>query len=294
MYNETLSSIINRAKGYLYSIDCKESTVERSYGYIWKRMLIDLGDISDFNDSRISEHCINYYGKDLSRMDSYLLTNHEVCIIKRLNALLNFKKVGTIPYLNSEKRKLIVTDTLSMDILLQYYAYQESIGLRQTTITGKKDSIKRFLRTYPITDLSEYKLLEYIKSLNTHNPYSARLEMNRVKKFLKYAKSIDGIVNDFEYLFPTHVVSSTSSISSFFEPHEINIVINYYNINPSVCCRRNYAIMLILAIYGLRAMDITLLNINNINFNTNTISLLTSKSRVRVSFPLYPIVSNSL
>lgn len=46
MYNECLSALIKRAKSYLYSIEgCKKSMIERRYGYLWNRLLNDIGDI---------------------------------------------------------------------------------------------------------------------------------------------------------------------------------------------------------------------------------------------------------
>lgn len=176
----------------------------------------------------------------------------------------------------------------------KYNQFQRSIELKETTIISKEEDLKYFLRKYPLNNLSENNILTYIASLNSQQPYSARLRMNKVKNFLKYAKINSYIKNDFEYLFPTHPVSVTGSIASSFNDDEILQVVEYYKNSEEPCSKRNYAIVLVLAVYGLRARDITQFSIENINWNNNTFRIITSKTNITLEYSLATIVGNAI
>ena len=294
MYNECLSALIKRAKSYLYGIEgCKESMIERRYGYLWNRMLNDVGDVKELSKDNISRHCISFYGKDLINLDNQFLNLYERIIKKSLLTLLYFKTTGEIIYIPMEKRSVIIDD-YSAKILEEYNQYQRSMELKETTINSKEEDLKYFLRKYPLSNLSEENILEYIASLTTQQPYSARLRMNKIKNFLKYAKAHSYINNDFKYLFPTHPVTSTGSIASSYSNDEILKVVNSYKDSEDPCCKRNYAIVLILATYGLRARDITLLSIDNINWDKNTIKIITSKTNITLEYSLSTTVGNAI
>lgn len=294
MYNELLSALIKRAKSYLYSIEgCKESMIERRYGYLWNRILTDIGDVKNLSKKDISKHCLSYYGKDIISLDNEFLNTYEKVIKKSLLTLLNFKNTGIIAYIPMEKR-LVVIDNYSEKVLEEYNQYQRTMELKETTIISKQEDLKYFLRKYPLNNLTENNILEYIASLSSQQPYSARLQMNKIKNFLKYAKLNSYIKNDFEYLFPTHPVSSTGSIASSYNDEEILKVVNYYKNSMEPCSKRDYAIILILAVYGLRARDITQLSIDNIIWDHNTIKIITSKTNILLQYSLSKTVGNAI
>ena len=230
------------------------------------------------------------------------------------------------------KKRSVVIDDYSTKVLEEYNQYQRTMELKETTIISKEEDLKYFLRKYPLNNLSEDNVLTYIASfvriqavvcfgtviiffllcffsitlsanlrptisiasLNSQQPYSARLRMNKIKNFLKYAKANSCIENDFEYLFPTHPVSSTGSIASSFNDDEILKVVEYYKNSEEPCSKRNYAIVLVLAVYGLRARDITQFSIEDINWNNNTFQITTSKTNVTLEYSLATTIGNAI
>ena len=92
MYRESLSALIQRAKTRLYELGFKESTVERKYWYIWKRLLVDIGDTDNITIDDVYKHCESYYGRNIILEDQYLLTSAESRIKRVLLELLYFKE----------------------------------------------------------------------------------------------------------------------------------------------------------------------------------------------------------
>ena len=63
---ESLSALMQRAKTRLYELGFRESTVEIEYWYIWKRLLIDIGDVDNITMDDIYKHCESYYGRTIT------------------------------------------------------------------------------------------------------------------------------------------------------------------------------------------------------------------------------------
>lgn len=292
MYDEPLSALTDRARKYLYGLGCKESTVERGYFYIWKRMIKECDDVS-LNYNNLSEHCISYYGKDLMNSDDCSLTAYEVIIKRRWKALLEFQTTGRI---NTASVASLVKnlDEFSAECLKSYEDYQRKQGLKETTIEKKTTNLKRFLVKYPLNSLTGNKIIEYVASFKSHNPYAAKLEMACIKNFLIYAKNANLITDDFNAFFPSRPVLSTGSISSVYTSEQISKVLNYYKGRNDTCSKRNYAIVLMIGFYGMRAKDITRLKYNDIKWEINKIHFVTSKTNVELEYDLIPMVGNAV
>jgi integrase len=80
---------------------------------------------------------------------------------------------------------------------------------------------------------------------------------------------------------------------SVYTEDEIIIVLNCINRNTDVG-KRDYAIFLLQARYGIRSCDIVRLGFDNVDFQRGRISFIQSKTSVRISFPMEGIVSEAL
>lgn len=293
MYYESLSALIERAKSKLYELGFKEATIERSYGYIWGRMLKDIGDVKDLSLDDIYKHCENYYDRNIILEETYLLTTNELRIKKNLLELIYFKSTGqfhNVPLFKNEN----LLDGYSLMLINEYLNYLRANGLRETTITKKNSMLSYFLKNYKINELNDDSIINYLSSRNKNNPYASRLEINNIKRFLIYLKSQGYIDDDFERLFPIHPINSRGSISSYYSEEEIKTVINYARSLETDCAKRDLAILLIITYYGLRAKDVAELTIDNIDFDNSKIRLVTSKTKVELEYNLFPVVGNAI
>ena len=294
MYRESLSALIQRAKTRLYELGFKESTVERQYWYIWKRLLVDIGDTDNITIDDVYKHCESYYGRNIILEDQYLLTSAESRIKRVLLELLYFKeyeKFHNVPFF----RNTDLLDDYSITLINEYLDYLRENGLKDTTLVKKNAILSRFLKNISIEELSENGIVEYI-SLRTEgkDPYAGRLEINTLKRFLIFLKSRDYVHDDYERLFPVHPISSTGSISSYYSDDEIRILIEHARNKDGECVKRDYAIVLLLVYYGLRARDIVLLNKDNIDWDNSKLKIITSKNKVELEYQLFPIVGNAI
>lgn len=292
MNDELLSALISRAKKYLYDNQYTESTVERSYGYIWNRLLSDVGDITDIDLVKIKQHCINYYKKDLFDLIISDLNFNEIHIKNKLNALLKFKNDNMIQGKSILSQKKIIDD-YTMHIINEYLIYQKTLNISKNTIDRKKECLLLFFSMFKLEELNKTQLIDYFDSLKNNSKYATRLKINKLKNFLKYCALNNYIDDDFECVFPKHTVSSKSSISSTYTDEEIKQVIDYNVKSQGVNSKRNYVIILLIALYGIRAKDISMLQISNVDLENNFLHFKTSKTGVSLKYKLFPIVSNA-
>lgn len=294
MCNESLSSLIKRATSKLYDLGFTESTVKDNYIKYWNIMLNDIGNILDVQENDFSKACLKHYGKDIIHTDHCLLTTYEKRIKAKSLELLYFKQTGDFHQKPTcQLRKPL--SLLSYEALNEYLHYQKNVlGNRNTTLRGKKSRISSFLYLYPLETLTKENILEYIRSFKGKEKMGSRLQMNMIKHFLEYAKEKEYIENDYHNLFPTHPILSSTAITSTFTEEEIIKAMNYYHYSSHACSKRNYAIMMVLTYYGLRARDVILLENTNIDWNSHKLSIKTSKTGKYITFQLISSVGNAI
>lgn len=294
MCNESLSSLIKRATVKLYGLGFTESTVKDNYVKYWNIMLNDIGNILDVQENDFSKACLKHYGKDIIHTEHCLLTTYEKRIKAKSLELLYFKQTGDF----HQKPTCQLCKSLSLlshEVLNEYLHYQKNIqGNKDTTLRDKKSRISSFLYLYPLETLHKENILEYIQSFKGKERLGSRLQMNMVKHFLEYVKEKEYIENDYQSLFPTHPILSSTAITSTFTEEEIIKAINYYHNSSNSCSKRNYAIMMLLTYYGLRARDVILLENTNIDWNSHKLSIKTSKTGKYITFQLISSVGNAI
>jgi site-specific recombinase XerD len=112
----------------------------------------------------------------------------------------------------------------------------------------------------------------------------AKLMTCALRSFLTYARYLGQIVLDLAVAVPTVPNWSMSSIPRAISPEHIEQLLASIDQHTPMGCR-DYAILLLLARLGLRASEVVLLELDDIDWNTGTLSVCGKSSR-RNEFPL--------
>ncbi|MDC3423408.1 hypothetical protein NC797_02660 [Aquibacillus sp. 3ASR75-11] len=93
---------------------------------------------------------------------------------------------------------------------------------------------------------------------------------------------------DCSLLFPSNKLRSHTEIPSVYTPEEIFQLLVY--IRNSVCTnkRRNYAIVVLIAVYGFRAGDMIKVKLSDINWKNETIRVTPGRERAITTFGSAP------
>lgn len=174
---------------------------------------------------------------------------------------------------------------------MEYIKYLNSQYLSEATIKTKIPQIKRFLcflnefNVEKVDELTSEHINAFSKTICGYHVKTYNGIMVTIRQFLKYLY-IKGIVDeDFSSYIVLGKVYRYSEIPSAFTSEEIEKILSSID-RSSRTGKRDYAVILLAVKLGIRAGDIRNLQLTDINWCTNEISFVQSKTRIAVTLPL--------
>ena len=187
-----------------------------------------------------------------------------------------------------------IKKTTDIEILASYITMCSQKGNGNATIKRKEDSIKRFLNKNELGTLNHESITSYVHNFAGKSTYYQKRELDEIKKFLSYC-FVQGLVSQkLDNSFPNIKAVKESQIPSVFTKSEIKELLFYFSTVDSKTKLRDYAIVLLIALYGLRSIDIAKLNFNAFDFDSSIISLVQSKTGSSINHQLLAHVGNSV
>jgi site-specific recombinase XerD len=173
-------------------------------------------------------------------------------------------------------------------------------GLSQRTIDTYVFSVKPFLsdqlntQSMKLDGLNAADVVDYIRreAARLDSPLSAQRVATSLRSFLRYARYRDAIKVDLACVVPSAASWSMSSIPRAIAPNHARRVLASCNRRINVG-RRDYAILLLLARLGLRGSEIVSLKLDDIDWESGTLSVC-GKQRRGSAFPLPPEVGAAI
>lgn len=239
------------------------------------------------------------------RVNSFMeVAGHSTQRIKRVNFILRAIKAvfdncsyNTF-YLTVRSRHSFLDNTKNSTQLLNTLAkYKEALKanrLQDETISGYIRTVISFLRHTNVTSINDLKSLS---ALDVTHAISTLLAES-----LSYARKLSAIRQYITWLHRDGVIDNDLSAALDIRTPRKKPIIKYFNqeaINKllsSLSYHSNNGItisaIINLALYtGLRCVDISNLTVNNIDWQNRTISILQSKTKVRLVIPLLDSVA---
>src|ERR1035441_3628202 len=116
----------------------------------------------------------------------------------------------------------------------------------------------------------------------------------RVARFLGFLHHTGRLRDDLGTRLISPTVYQYESIPSILEPEQIATVLRQTRRDRSTKGRRDYAVLALLATYGMRAGEITRLKLQDVDWRAETLSVTHTKTRSRTILPLMPQVAAAL
>lgn len=178
----------------------------------------------------------------------------------------------------------------------------EQRGLAATSIDDLVGGARRFLAWYGedrATDsLSSMAIADVDAYLQTRAASLARVSLKSVthqlRCLLHFAYATGRTGRDFALSVTSPTLYALESIPSCLSAEEIRIVVNATRKDHSPKGLRDYAILLLLSTYGLRAGEIVRLTLEDIDWHADRIRVLHTKTAVHSLLPLLPTVGDAL
>lgn len=178
----------------------------------------------------------------------------------------------------------------------------ERRGLAADTISERAAEAARFLSWYgernSTATLSAIAIADVDAYLQARAPSLRRISRKgvaqRMRCFLRFAHATGRTERDFAPCVTAPTLYAFESIPSALSPEEVNAVIQTVRKDRSPKGLRDYAILLLLSTYGMRAGEITRLQLDDIDWRTDRICVRHTKTGSQSGLPLLPAVGEAL
>lgn len=153
--------------------------------------------------------------------------------------------------------------------------------LEKQEILNLKDISVNIINRY-ITNYQSYYRLQTVKNYNKH-----------LRQILRFLFNNNYMNKDLSIFVPCIKTSKHSNIPSVWSNNSIQKIFENINLNNK-SDKKLYLILLLSIRYGLRAIDIRNLKLENIDWKAKRITLIQSKTKNVISLPLLPEVYSAL
>ena len=175
-------------------------------------------------------------------------------------------------------------------------------GLAKSTIDAGLEETRRFLawhirhyRSEAIRDLSLPQVHEYMAGrAATMRRTTIKAVSQKLSAFLRFLHQCGHTPFDLSGRMVRPTLYEFESIPSILRPEEIKQILQVTRRDRSARGRRDYAILTLLATYGLRAGEIVHLQLQDIDWRAETILIRHSKVRGTTLLPLVPAAGDAL
>jgi site-specific recombinase XerD len=286
----TAKSITDVMLECLVDIGIKKRTIANNYACFYRALCKEDGG-KDLDRSLVSSFLNRRYGKDILSLPNHQLSRREQTSKHAFNVLLDYRGSKALP------ARLCPASSISehdLEVLDTYLRFCAEAGNVDRTIQRKRDSIKRFLLAGELCTITPLTIQTYLRGFMGRSAYYQKKEMDEVKSFLAYCTRQGTIEKDFSRVIPNIKAVKDSKIPSVFTDNEVKELLLHFSARDSINRLRDYAMVLLMVVYGFRSIDISHLHIRCIDFDNGTIMFAQSKTGIAVRHEILPHVGNVL
>ena len=295
---QSLKKLVSGALNQLQRIDYSRRSLSR-YQIVWEK-LITFANKHEFGN-RLSEKLIAQFLKhhgitDASASEEEGWRRHAAFSIK---TLWNFSRYGYFERTITQMHKLNIP--LAMKKTLNEYEKYciEKRYLSHPYVNSCVREISIFLdfigkkNIKKLNQIKAVNLSEFVNSLWRFSTPTISTIISDVRLFLRFLLLRGILTEDISQALPTIRIAQNAKIPSVWD-HELIIKLLAAVDRGSARGKRDYAMLLLACRLGLRISDILNLTLDQINWESATISITQSKTKAPLSLPLTNEVGNAL
>lgn len=287
-----LEVITERIKKLLQENNYSPTTI-RFYEREWRKIQDFLQETygnTEYNMERGLEYLEKQYGF-VTKCNDGTLSQQKVQLLRVVHMLEDYRlhKVLTRRYYAS-KNPIILNSDYS-NIFTDYKNYLISSQLSKVTVDHYIKISKTFmdylqqLKVESIKDITMDTCNSYLKTLAGFSFKTIEQQVCGIRHFLRFLYSSNLIITDYAEKIHMPVVSKSAKIPSTWKLDELKAILSAIDRNSPIG-KRDYAMILLACVLGLRVGDIKLLRFENFNWEGKQISIIQHKTRKPLSLPI--------
>ncbi len=275
-----ITELTDNACRYLNEQCFTASTIYINYQRHWNSLIKSTDIDVNFSLQLVNDYLIKKFGINLLLKEPFELTLKQYRVRHAFKSLIYFYKFKSMPGTSKASATIqIKLSDFDSSCLNSYIDYIKDLDYSQNSIKYNYNIIHNYLVAFSLVDFCRSNLMNYLNSLSRLAKSTAKSTMKVLKRFLCYCYKMDFIKLDCSLLFPSNKLHSYTEIPSVYTPEEVFQLLEYIKNNDSSNKKRNYAIVVLIAVYGIRAGDILKMKLSDINWENETICIVQSKTK---------------
>ena len=290
-----LKDLLNRAETILKEKKYSESTIQ-DYKYVWKKFydICELCNIKYFDLELAKKFLEKYYHIDTKNGKGRMYTRR-------------MRSIYVLDSINRNKQVKIYRPKIEKKLPKEFnnifYEYDNYLKSRYSYSTIRRSEkilvdFFNYLKQNNITSIKNIQIQNIYNFVNAvnHQQYSKNTIYEikyKLKIFFQYLYDNNKYKFSGIDIFPKIAKVERSKLPSYYTIDEINQILKQVNRNTKKG-KRDFAILLLAIVYGLRNSDIVHLKKENIMWNENKIELIQYKTKKLLELPLTENVKYAL
>lgn len=287
-----LEVITERLKQLLQENNYSPATIhfyEREWGKI-QSFLQETHGSTEYNMERGLEYLEKQYGF-VTKCNDGTLSQQRVQLLRVVHMLEDYRLHQVLTRRYYASKNPIILNTYYLNIFTDYKNNLISSQLSKVTVGHYIKISKTFidylqqLKVESIKDITMDTCNSYLKTLAGLSFKTIEQQVCGIRHFLLFLYSSNLIIDDYAEKIHMPVVSKNAKIPSTWKLEELKAILSVIDRNSPIG-KRDYAMILLACVLGLRVGDIKLLRFENFNWEAKQISIIQHKTRKPLSLPI--------
>lgn len=285
-----IRDLIEKFDQELVRLKYKASSLE-NYRVFWKQLITyferrEEPYFSELTALAFLEERYNLTEKGRTR----LLTRNEIYVRQMMRKVVFFHEHRAVGRMKGVPEIQINTKEF-VEVLSSYAGYCVQYGYSQSTRRHLRYHAIRFfafLEAKSIRhclEITSETIVEYVNSLTTYRYGTVGLILTHLRTLFSFLHVHGYHERNLSYVLLQRQVREGGTVSAVWTREEVLKLINAID-RGSPGGKRDYAILLLVALLGMRAGDVRTLELENLKWGTNQIEFVQSKTARTVSLPL--------
>ena len=287
-----LEVITERLKQLLQENNYSPATI-RFYEREWSKIQTFLQEThgsTEYNMERGLEYLEKQYGF-VTKCNDGTLSQQRVQLLRVVHMLEDYRLHQVLTRRYYASKNPIILNTYYSNIFTDYKNNLISSQLSKVTVGHYTKISKTFidylqqLKVESIKDITLDTCNSYLKTLAGLSFKTIEQQVCGIRHFLRFLYSSNLIINDYAEKIHMPIISKNAKIPSTWKLDELKAILSVIDRNSPIG-KRDYAMILLACVLGLRVGDIKLLRFENFNWEAKQISIIQHKTRKPLSLPI--------
>lgn len=287
-----LEVITERLKQLLQENNYSPVTI-RFYEREWSKIQTFLEETygsTEYNMERGLEYLEKQYGF-IKKCNDGTFSQQRVQLLRVVHMLEDYRLHQVLTRRYYASKNPIILNTYYLNIFTDYKNSLVSTKLSKATVEHYKKISKTFIdylqqrKVESIKDVTIDVCNSYLKTLAGFSFKTIEQQVCGIRHFLRFLYSSNLIINDYAEKIHMPTVSKNAKIPSTWKLDELKAILSVIDRNSPIG-KRDYAMILLACVLGLRVGDIKLLRFENFNWEAKQISIIQHKTQKPLSLPI--------